>query len=364
MTFYRPTLPSVIAAAALVAGGGCGEPSEPPLIAFAGAIPYHDAARLAIAEAEEAGGLPPFDTLFVVESSNRAEPALAVAEEIVSHPGLVAVVGHANSAASILTAQIYNAREIIQIAPTSTAPAYSEVGPWSFRIVPSDAMQGPFLVERLMDAFPDGARTALFYVNDDYGRGLRVAARAALDPERYPVVVDLPHLEGAVTAQDVQRGIEALAASAPEVILWLGRPEPLALFLPSIRERWPDTPIYAGDAVARALTLQYPRSHWKGVYYSDFVDPTRPEVAAYLDRLRSRTGLEGSGGEVLVRDAVRILLDAIREGARTSEEIREYLLSLGRERPRFTGLSGSVAFDSLGDLRGGGFVLRSLDEVE
>lgn len=360
MRLARPTVRWIVLVAMLMLPVGCADASHPPLIAVAGGTAYLDAARLAVTEAEESGALPPFDTLFVLESSNRAAPALAVAEEIVTHPGLVAVVGHANSASSLVTAQIYNEAEVVQIAPTSTAPSYSEAGPWSFRMVPSDDRQGPFLAEQLAEAFPDGADVALFYVNDDYGRGLRTAVRAALDPGRYPLVADLPHLEGELTPEDVQQGVSALEGSPPDVILWLARPEALEQFLPPIRERWPDLPVYGGDALARALVLEPPPSFWRSVRYSDFVDPEESRVAAFLDRVRERFGTEGSGGEVLTRDAVRIVLEAIREGARTSAGIRAYLESLGETREAFDGLSGAVAFDSVGDVRGGRYVMRDL----
>ncbi|MDT8342103.1 MAG: branched-chain amino acid ABC transporter substrate-binding protein [Longimicrobiales bacterium] len=362
MALPSATLRSCLLAAAHLLTGGCAEGSGPPLIAVAGGTAYLDAARLAVQEAEEAGTLPPFDTLFLVEVSNRAAPALAIAGEVVSHPDLVAVVGHANSASSLATAQIYNQSEVVQIAPTSTAPAYSEAGPWSFRMVPSDARQGLFLVERVAEAFPDGARIALFYVNDDYGRGIRNAVRATLPGGRFPLVVDLPHLEGDVKDQDVRRGIAALEAASPDVILWLARPEVLARFLPSIREQWPALPIIAGDAVARALTLSHEPSFWRGVAYSDFVDPADPDVAAFLTRFEARVGTRGSGGEVLVRDAVRMVLEAIRDGSRTSAEIRAWLESLGSRRAAFEGLSGQVAFDPAGDVRGSRFVLRRFDE--
>ncbi|HUG28520.1 MAG TPA: hypothetical protein VMK53_09500, partial [Gemmatimonadales bacterium] len=107
-----------------------------PTVAVGAALSasFINAARLAIEEAWAEGGLPQLDTLLLREMTNAAAPAIGMAEEFVALPGVVAVVGHSNSSASLAASQIYNDAEVVQIAPTSTAPRYSEAGPFSFRL--------------------------------------------------------------------------------------------------------------------------------------------------------------------------------------------------------------------------------------
>ncbi len=175
---HAPAAPRYfVALSVLLSTVACGDVGGPPVIAVAGDLAYLDAARMAIEDAWTSPSI--FDTLLIEETSNRAAPALEVAGRIVATPRAVAVVGHTNSAASLVTAQLYNEAEVVQMAPTTTAVAYSEAGPFSFRLVPSDDHQGPFLANALERSFPDGARLALFYVNDDYGRGLRTATRSS-----------------------------------------------------------------------------------------------------------------------------------------------------------------------------------------
>ena len=45
--------------------------------------------------------LPPLDTLMLVESTNRAALALGLADSLLARPGMVGMVGHSNSAASM-----------------------------------------------------------------------------------------------------------------------------------------------------------------------------------------------------------------------------------------------------------------------
>jgi branched-chain amino acid transport system substrate-binding protein len=347
---------------ALVAG--CeNEPARVTVAVTAGES-FLDAATLALEDELAAAAIPGLDTVMVMEGSNRSAPALAIAEGLVEHEGLVAVVGHANSAASLVASQIYNGHGVVQLAPTSTAPSYSEAGPFSFRMVPSDEHQGPYLVEAVRDAFPDGARVAVIYVNDDYGRGLRSAVLTVLDTARYPVVLQLPHAEEAVGPDDVRQGMAAFENASPDVLLWLARPQVLELFLPSLRALDAELPIIGGDAVSRAIVFEDPDSLWQGVTYTDFVDPrSTPEMRAFLDRFQPRFGTEASGPEILTYDAVRLVLQGVREGARTGEALREYLTSLGKERPPFHGLSGPLTFDERGDVQRS-FVLRVLGRTD
>jgi len=344
---------------ALVAG--CGTEPARVMVAVTAGETFLDAGRLAIEDELAAAAIPGLDTIMVLEGSNRSTPALTIAERLVGQQGLVAVVGHANSAASLVASQIYNGHRVVQVAPTSTAPSYSEAGPFSFRMVPSDEHQGPYLVEAVRDAFPDGARVAVIYVNDDYGRGLRSAVLTTLDPARYPIVVQIPHAEEAVEPEDVRQGMAAFESAAPDVLLWLARPQILELFLPHLREGHPELPIIGGDAVSRAIVFEDPEGLWPGVMYTDFVDPaSTPEMQAFVDRFQMRFSTEASGPEIMTYDAVRLVLQGIREGARTGDALREYLASLGRERPPFESLSGPLTFDERGDVERS-FVLRVLD---
>lgn len=320
---------------------------------------FVDSGRMAIEQELATGPIPGLDTLLIPEPTNRSDVAVMHAEDLASIPGLAAVVGHSNSTSSLAASQIYNAREIIQIAPTSTTPVYSEAGPYSFRLVPSDALQGRFLAGVLEDSFPEGARLGLFYVNDDYGRGLRSELLANLDPERYPVLVTLPHLEEDVRAIDVESSVRNAAGADPDVVVWLARSTVLRFFIADLRRELPGVPIYGSDAIGAEVPAGEAATHWEGVVYSDFLDPgASEELRAFGARHAERTGRQATATEILTYDATTLLLTAIREGHRTGPEIRRWLMSLGRDRPPHEGLSGPISFEADGDVERS-YVLRS-----
>lgn len=340
----------------------CDRPGdEPALVAVNLGSTFLDGARLAIDEELERGAIPGFDTIMIPETSNRSDVTVMHAEDLVTLPSLRAVIGHSNSTSSMAAAPVYNAHEVVQIAPTSTSPAYSQAGDYSFRLVPSDDGQGQFLAERVADEFPDGTRLAVFFVNDDYGRGLRTRFREHLDTERHPIVAEIPHVEEGLDEGDVRSGIQSAAVARPDVIVWLARAIPLTRFLPALRREFGAIPIYGGDGVG---TTAPPRDAalWKGIIYADFFDPgATPELRAFTDRYRARFGQEAGTPEILTYDAMRLLLTALREGHRSGPEIRDWLGSLGRERPPFDGVSGPISFDADGDVERT-YVLRSFGE--
>lgn len=327
------------------------QPPSTPVLGGVAAGGFLDAIRLAV-EDRDAGGAPaaPIDTVLIPQGSNRAAPSLEAAQELTARPHLIAVIGHASSPASLASSQVYNRHRVVQIAPTSTAPLYSEAGPYSFRMVPSDEHQGPFLAERLSSFLPEGGRLAVLFVNDDYGRGLREPFLDALDRSRFEVVLDLPHTEGDVEALDVAHHIDALVATRPDLVVWLGRVPGLAVLLPGIRKHLGEIPVLGSDGASRADLLTNRGPWWEGVHYVDFVDMDgNDELREFRRRFQDRFGADAGGAEVVTYDAARIILSAVSEGVRTSDELREYLLALGRDRPPFPGLAGPIRFDERGD---------------
>lgn len=316
--------------------------------------PHLEAAQLALEDELANGPIPGLDTMFILEGGNRAAPAIESAARVAEAPGVVAVIGHSNSAASLAAAAIYNAAGVTQVAPSSTAALYGEAGAYSFRMVPPDPLQGRFLAEALSRVLPDGGRVALFYVNDDYGRGLRAALVASLDTGRYELVIDLPHAEPGDLAETVEDARGAVRAHRPEAVFWLGRASTLNSHLPVFRAELGDVPVLGSDGVGtwRWSAVEVDHALWEGVQYVDFMDMESGSeaLADFRRRYTERHDREASSPEALTYDAVRVVLHALREGARSGEEVRVFLTSLGHERPAYPGVSGPVSFSESRDI--------------
>jgi branched-chain amino acid transport system substrate-binding protein len=268
--------------------------------------------------------------------------AIAAADSLAHDPRVLAVVGHGNSAASIAAAQIYNAGRVPQVAPTTTAPLYSSAGPYSFRMVPDDSRQGAFLAG-VLAADRARRRVAVVYVNDDYGRALWKALDASLRGSGVRVVSLTPVLEGWDTTA-MALAARSVADAHPGVVAWLARPVDLQTFRRTFAPLAPAAAFLASDAVDNALLYAPNNQPYRGVRFVRFVNPGAPDPAlqAFRARFRSAAHAEITADAVLVYDAVRLLGEAVLSSARTREDVRRYLLSVGRERPPFRGLGGPV----------------------
>lgn len=344
MSMIRSSARRVLVA---VAAAACGR-SAPARVAVVMSSDGTAGARLAAAEIASAArgeAVPLRIGIDVQEGATPAGPSISIADSIARDAGTIAVVGHSNSATSLAASQIYNRERLPQIAPTTTAPLYGSAGPYSFRLVPDDTRQGAFIAGIAAKA---GGRVMIVYVNDDYGRALRVAVRDELRRREVAVVDEVPYLEQRDTGA-VAVPAAAVLARRPDQLLWLGRSAQLAALLAVVHAQLPRLRVLGGDGVEAARVYASP-DRFPGVRFVRFIDPEsrEPRLQEFRARFHAASGREATAEAVLSYDAVLLVEGALRSGARSREEVREYLRSLGRTRPAFQGLSGSIVFDPSG----------------
>src|SRR5688572_25460908 len=152
--------------------------SRPRRIVFGIALSasYHPAVQMAANEINSSGGISgvPLELVgldWKVVDDFHAPDILDRAGEFAAEKNLIAVIGHSDSVSTLSAASYYNQQQIPQIVTIATNPAITNIGDWTFRLCLSDAAQGPALAEYAVKDW-DKRHIAVFYVNDDYGRGL------------------------------------------------------------------------------------------------------------------------------------------------------------------------------------------------
>jgi branched-chain amino acid transport system substrate-binding protein len=324
----------------------CTDPAPPQIGVVVGSAPRR-AAELA-AEEQRSGDPGFFEPLIPTSASPvAAAAALDLAREFVDNARVIAVVGHGNSAASLAASPVYNSGGLVQIAPTTTAPVYGGAGPYSFRLVPSDTLQAEFIARTIRSLWPRPGRVAIVYVNDDYGRGLYRQLRSHLGE----VVFDGVYADNADEWELAALG-RMIGAKQPDLLIWLGRSRPLGLLLHELRPHAPGLHVFCGDGCDGAAVYRNEDGRFTGLVFVRFIDPHSDDAALtnFARRYREHAGEPPSGEALLTYDAVSLIRAALRDGARTRDQVRRYLASLGAERPPFHGLTGSIAFDSTGSM--------------
>lgn len=309
-------------------------------------------AELAVATLNNAGGVNGHRLVLKNRggaTGSGAQEAIRVAELMVNDPEVLAVIGHSNSSASLAASQVYNARHVVQVAPTTTAPLFSQAGPWSFRLVASDEHQASFIVKQLL-AGRRAPRTALVYVNDDYGRPLRQLLLQEMRARGVPVVYEGPYAEGEAASSETEV-VRSLAAARPEVLIWAGRPSGYIGVSDALHKALPGLQIIGSDGFGGVAVEEDPLHRFDGVRYVRLVDLRRPDSAlqAVRNRYRADGGADLSDQAALAYDAVLLLAEAVRNVGPNRDAIREWVSHVGRDKPPLQGITGPIGFPEGGD---------------
>ncbi|MFO0574340.1 MAG: ABC transporter substrate-binding protein [Polyangia bacterium] len=112
--------------------------------------------------------------LHICDYGKVAGDALKSMQILARERGVIAVIGPTSSANVLAVADEVRRSGIPLMSPSATSPLISDLQPPGlfFRVVPSDAKQGPLLSKQIS---PTTARYAMLYVDDAYGSGLKDA---------------------------------------------------------------------------------------------------------------------------------------------------------------------------------------------
>ena len=115
---------------------------------------------------------------------------------------VVAVVGHLTSGTSLAAGRVYGAgrRPVAMISPSASSPDLSGLSPWIFRVCPTDLSHGAQLARYARETLR-ARRVGLIYLDDDYGRGLRLSFGAEFRRLGGVVVEEDPHLAATVSLE-------------------------------------------------------------------------------------------------------------------------------------------------------------------
>ena len=288
--------------------------------------------------------------LRVADDSGSEDTAVRVAEQLYADPTVVAVVGHLSSGTTIAAARVYAAgpTPVAMISPSASSPDLSGFSPWVFRVCPSDLQHGPELARYAWQAL--GARRAgIIYINNDYGRGVRGTFAAEFTrlggavEEADPYVAATPSLEPYLSRMR-RAGVDVLLVAGERPGAELALREMAALGV-----RWP---VLGGDALTG---IEADGALAEGVRISSAYLPDRRDernAVFVADYARAFPGMRPDHRGAGAYDAVLLLARAIERAGAARGAVRDFLAHVGPGRGQFEGVTGAIAFDANGDVRG------------
>ncbi|HVH09734.1 MAG TPA: ABC transporter substrate-binding protein [Gemmatimonadales bacterium] len=309
------------------------------------------AARLAVNQINARGGDRGRTLeLRVADDSGSEDAAVRVAERLYADPAVVAVVGHLSSGTSLAAARVYagGPDPVVMISPSASSPALSGMSPWVFRVCPSDLQHGPELARFASQALR-ARRAGIIYVNSDYGRGVRSTFMAEFARLGGTIVEADPYVASTASLEPY---LSRMRRGGVDVLLLAAERPGAELALREMRALGVAWPVLGGDALAgiEADGALAEGVRLSAAYLADRRDERNGAFVA--DYARAYPGERPDHRGAGTYDAIRLVARAIAGVGPARQAVRDYVARVGRGRPPFEGVTGTIAFDTNGDVPG------------
>jgi branched-chain amino acid transport system substrate-binding protein len=300
-------------------------------------------AELAVADLNAAGGvLGQQVQLITADDFCDPEQAVAAARKLVSE-GVIFVVGHYCSGASIPASEIYQAAGVLQISPASTNPMLTELGRANvFRVVNRDDANGIVVGNYLADHWPD-KKIAILHDDTTYGKGVAEEVKKNLNRRGLTEAIYQAYVPGKA---DYGAEIAELQAADIAVLFIGGYHTEIGLMARLARDRGYSVQLVAGNSMGTEEFRLIAGPAAEGMLFTDPADPRRrAEAAPVVNRFRA-SGFEPEGYTLHAYAAVQVWAQAAEKSG--SLEIQAMIASLRKHQ--FDTVLGSIDFDEKGDL--------------
>ncbi|SRR5579884_196558 len=312
--------------------------------------------RLAVDEWNARGGINSKKIrLEVGDDQHDPKQAVSVANKLVNS-GIVGVVGHFNSSASIPASSVYNGAGVPMITPASTNPRLTDQGFWNvFRVCGRDDQQGKVAADFVGKELKR-KRVAILHDKTTYGQGLAEEFRKSLSA--YPGI-EVVSFDGITQGDKDFRGIlTSIKGKDPEIFFFGGVFPEGGLLAKQAKEVGLTAPMLSGDGVIDPKFIEIAGAAAEGTYLTFTPDPEKmPQAKGFLEKYKAKYGNELAPYAIYSYDAANILLTALAEadkeaktkdGKRVAEIVRNV---------KYDGALGHIEFDAKGDVKKSPYII-------
>jgi branched-chain amino acid transport system substrate-binding protein len=311
--------------------------------------------RLALDEAN-AGGIEIGGnkvTFELLSEDDQADPkqGTIVAQKLVDAK-VAGVIGHLNSGTTIPASKLYHDAGIAQISPSATNVTYTAQNfKTAFRVIANDAQQGKVLGEFATSKL--GAKNiAIIDDRSAYGQGLADEFEKAATVGGATI---LAREFTDTTKTDFTAILTSIKGKNPDLIFYGGMDAQAGPMMKQIQNLGLTAKYLAGDGVQTAEFLKLAADAAEGVYASSPGVPldNMPQGPAFAEKYKAKFNQEIQIYAPYAYDAMNAMLEAMKKAGSTDPA--KYLPELANIQ--YQGVTGNIAFDEKGDIKGGGISL-------
>jgi branched-chain amino acid transport system substrate-binding protein len=287
----------------------------------------------------------------VADDKNDPREGASIAQRFIDNNKILIMIGPLTSTVALAQAPIMNKHGLTQFAIGATAPAYTNAGPYSFRLVPTDAFQGRNMA-KWVNAQKKWKTYAVIYVNDDYGRGLAEVFKTGLKEigvSENNVVATEAYLPNDT---DFSVQLAKIKGLNPDALFIAGHYKEGALIARQARELLFNAQILGTDGIGHPEYIKVAGKAAEGTIYSGYfsLEDERPYIQQWATEFKNKFGYDPGLVEAIANDCVEIAARAIEISGDTRQDIAIGLSTIGPYHPAVMGALGENQFDGNGDM--------------
>jgi branched-chain amino acid transport system substrate-binding protein len=304
---------------------------------------FRRGSELAVADINAAGGVLG-QQVQLVTADDSCDPAQAVAaaQKLVEN-GVIFVVGHYCSGASIPASEVYEGAGVLQISPASTNPMLTELGHANvFRVVGRDDADGIVAGNYLADHWAN-TKIAILHDNTTFGKALAELTKKQLNKRGVTEAIYQAYDPG---KNDYSAEIAQLQAADISVLYVGGYHTEVALMVRAARDQGYLVQLVSGNDLVTEEFALIAGEAAEGTLFTFFPDPRRlPQAASIVQRFRAEN-FEPEGYTLFTYGAVQVWAQAVATAGST--ELDAVIASLRHNQ--FSTILGRLDFDDKGDV--------------
>jgi len=295
----------------------------------------------------------------LIRADDACEPkqAVSVANRIVDHEEVNAVIGHFCSSSTIPASEIYADADVIMITPASTNPTVTDRGlPNVFRTCGRDDQQGVVAADFIINTLK-AKNVAVIHDKDTYGKGLADAMQAKLESLGGKIAL----YEGLTRGEkDFNALITKLKQTKADALYFGGLHTEAGPLVRQLREQGSDMPFISGDGIVSEdfiISAGGPKMV-HNVFMTFGADPRKLASGEKIVAQFRDSGYEPEGYTLYSYATLQIIAQAMNS---TKSIEGENLSQWLKSHPVQT-VMGQKAWDPKGDLKESGYVMYYWDK--
>lgn len=280
-----------------------------------------------------------------VDDACDPEQAKAVARQLVSE-GVVFVVGHLCSGASIAASKIYEETGIIMISPASTNPKVTDQGsPNVFRVIGRDDQQGTIAGDYLAKNHGK-SNIAIIHDGQAYALGLAEFTKRQLNKHG---VSEVMFDNFTPDKTDYKPIVDKLVNNKADILYAAGYLTDIGIILRQAKKELPHLRLFSGDSLVNVEFLFVAGEAGEGTYFTFGPDMRIvPEAQEVVAAIRKEDDYEPDGYTLYSYGAVQAWAQAVEQAGSLKPKAVIDALKTGS----FDTVLGKIGFDEKGDVTG------------